>query len=128
MLFLVFPKCMSAATLTVELAGVTSTEGRIYLALFQGESNFPDGDRVISSQTKPGIPVVIVQLNHLEPGEYALAAYHDLNSNGKLDRNFMGIPIEPYGFSGKPVTFGPDYKKALFLLKAPNTELKIILD
>lgn len=41
-----------------------------------------------------------VSLNFdLEPGEYAAVAYHDLNDNAELDRNFVGIPKEPYAFS-----------------------------
>ena len=27
---------------------------------------------------------------------------HDENDNGKLDTNFMGIPVEGYGFSNNP--------------------------
>ena len=30
---------------------------------------------------------------------YALAVFHDENNNGVLDKNALGIPIEPYGFS-----------------------------
>jgi uncharacterized protein (DUF2141 family) len=32
---------------------------------------------------------------------------HDANDNGKLDRNFMGIPSEGYGFSNNAGEFGP---------------------
>jgi uncharacterized protein (DUF2141 family) len=31
--------------------------------------------------------------------EYALAIYHDLNENGKMDAGIFGIPTEKYGFS-----------------------------
>ena len=36
----------------------------------------------------------------LDAGDYAIALYHDRNGNGKLDSNLLGIPTEPYGFSG----------------------------
>ena len=36
----------------------------------------------------------------LDPGDYAIALYHDRNGNGTLDSNLLGIPTEPYGFSG----------------------------
>lgn len=32
----------------------------------------------------------------------AVTLYQDLNGNGKLDRNVIGIPSEPWGASGKP--------------------------
>jgi uncharacterized protein (DUF2141 family) len=36
----------------------------------------------------------------VEPGAYSVAAYHDANTNGKMDRGFLGImPLEGYGFS-----------------------------
>lgn len=38
--------------------------------------------------------------------EVAFTVFQDLNGNGKLDMNPMGVPTEPYGFSGRPV-FGP---------------------
>ena len=40
------------------------------------------------------------RIENVEPGEYALSAYHDLNSSGKLERSgILGIPQEPVGFS-----------------------------
>lgn len=43
----------------------------------------------------------------LPRGEYAVSTYHDVNSNGKLDRYFIGKPKEPYGFSNNIKPFGP---------------------
>lgn len=31
--------------------------------------------------------------------EDSFALFHDVNSNGDCDLNFLGIPTEPYGFS-----------------------------
>jgi uncharacterized protein (DUF2141 family) len=42
------------------------------------------------------------------PGKYAASAFHDVNGNEKLDTNFVGMPVEPYGFSRDARgTFGP---------------------
>ncbi len=35
-------------------------------------------------------------------GSYVISGYHDVNGNGKLDFNMMGIPKEPYGFVNPP--------------------------
>jgi uncharacterized protein (DUF2141 family) len=32
----------------------------------------------------------------LKPGTYAAGAFQDTNSNGRLDRNWMGLPREPW--------------------------------
>ena len=52
-------------------------------------------------------------------GDYAVTIFHDKNSDGKLNTNFIGIPKEPYGFSNNPMAlFGPpSYEKCLFQVK-----------
>ena len=50
---------------------------------------------------------VSIEFDDLPPGHYAIKLYHDANSNGELDTNMMGLPIEAYGFSGKAEAIGP---------------------
>ena len=38
------------------------------------------------------------------PGVYAIAVYHDADSNQKLNRSGFGFPTEGYGFSNNPTT------------------------
>ncbi len=35
----------------------------------------------------------------LSAAGYVISMYQDINGNGKLDSNFLGIPREPFGFS-----------------------------
>lgn len=35
----------------------------------------------------------------LKAGDYAFCVYHDINGDGKLNTNAIGIPKEPFGFS-----------------------------
>jgi len=54
--------------------------------------------------------------------------YHDLNSNDELDKNFLGIPTEPYAFSNNARGFGlPPYKKAMFKLDSREKILEITI-
>jgi uncharacterized protein (DUF2141 family) len=44
----------------------------------------------------------------LPSGDYALSVFHDVNGNGELDTNQVGMPIEPYGFSNDAAgNYGP---------------------
>jgi len=43
-----------------------------------------------------------LEIADLPHGQYAIAVYHDVNGNGKLDKNLLGIPSEPYAFSNNP--------------------------
>ncbi len=59
---------------------------------------------------------LIVMVAGLPSGKYAIAAYVDSNKNGKQDKNFLGMPIELYGFSNDVRgRFGPpDFVDAAF--------------
>jgi uncharacterized protein (DUF2141 family) len=39
------------------------------------------------------------------PGTYALAVYHDSDSDRGFDRTMLGLPSEGFGFSNNPPTF-----------------------
>ena len=54
----------------------------------------------------------------LAPGEYAIAAFHDENANGEMDRGLFGIPTEGTGASNdaRGVMAPPPYDGARFRL------------
>lgn len=43
--------------------------------------------------------IALLTLKDLKPGDYAFVAYLDKNGDGKLNRNALGKPKEPYIFS-----------------------------
>ena len=49
-------------------------------------------------------------------GEYAIAAFLDINANNKMDKNFIGIPKEQYGFSNNAMgrMSAPSFDQAKF--------------
>ena len=55
-------------------------------------------------------------------GEYAIAFFIDANGNKKLDKNFLGIPKEQYGFSNNAMgtLSAPTFEQAKFQV-AGNT-------
>ena len=60
-------------------------------------------------------------------GAYVIKIYHDVNNNNKLDKNMLGIPKEPYGFSnnarGKMGL--PSYDAVTFQFNAPEQVLQV---
>ncbi len=40
----------------------------------------------------------------------ALMGYQDLDGDGKMGRNLVGMPTEPWGSSGQPGSFGPSWE------------------
>lgn len=57
-------------------------------------------------------------MEDVEPGEYALLVYFDENGNNRIDKNFIGIPKEPLGFSNRYRPKGPpSYQRAAFQIE-----------
>ena len=63
------------------------------------------------------------------PGIFAIGIYHDVNGNRKFDKNFLGLPAEPYGVSNNPgLRLGkPKHKDASFEVGPEGTTLEITL-
>jgi uncharacterized protein (DUF2141 family) len=113
------PYVASADTLLVTVNGVKANEGNLRLAVFDEahRNEFSDGDYLLGVAVPATAEEMTVEISIDESGEYAIAVFQDLNENEKLDKNFVGIPKEPYGFSGEWKWGGSSYDKALF-----NTE------
>jgi len=60
-------------------------------------------------------------------GAYGITVFHDENKNGKMDKNFLGIPQEPYGFSNnmRVVFRPPSWDKSKFVVTGPTTDVSI---
>ena len=69
-------------------------------------------------------PLVVLHIADLPPGNYAIKAFHDVNDNGEMDFNWMGVPKEPSGFSNnaRATMSAPAFKEAAFPVRqGPNT-------
>lgn len=53
---------------------------------------------------RPELPVITVKVPACE---IAVLVYADINGNGRLDKNFIGIPKEPVGLSNNYSPKGP---------------------
>ena len=120
-----------AGELIVKIKNIDEKIGLIHLALYDDPKSFPknDGKRIglVSNTTEVAKNGFII--NNLEESYYAIAIYHDENSNNDFD-TFLSIPKEKYGFSNDaPVFFGPPKfeEAAFFLKKNENKEIEIIL-
>lgn len=89
---------VAQATLTINVKNIQIQSGRICVALYQSGEGFPGG----KPKELRRVPVKGEQQQisfEVEPGDYAVAIFQDVNDNGKLDTRLFGIPKEPYGFS-----------------------------
>lgn len=91
----------ASATLTIVVSNITTPGGTLSAALFSPQDDFPDGQTPTAfiSRTHGSAVVDTFVFTNVAPGSYAVAVQHDLNNNGKLDRNMVGMPKEPWGIS-----------------------------
>ena len=114
-------------TFILKVTGIRSVKGQVKIALFNSSDTWLGEHPAYSSTINVDGPVVTWKVNDVPYGDYGIAVFHDENSNGKMDKNFLGIPQEPYGFSNNVrVTFGPPkWDDAKFAVKGSTTETSI---
>ena len=77
--------------------------GNVHIAIHRSSTFMREAPPVTSLILPPaGKAAVSGQLEQLPYETYALAVFQDMNNNGQLDKNALGIPTEPYAFSNNP--------------------------
>jgi uncharacterized protein (DUF2141 family) len=119
--------------LRVIATGIKSDQGNLYVWVYDKKDDWLS-DRYRTQKSvevagnRSGDRITVELL--LPAGEYALSVFQDVNNNGKLERNFIGIPKEPAGLSNnlRPRFGPPKFKGAAFTVTVDKiTEQKIEL-
>jgi len=103
--------------LTLLISNLTSATAPVIVGVYGTENKFPDpNDQMRVYKFTPDSISFKAQITDLPFGDYALAIYQDVNSNGKIDKNVIGIPTEPYAFSNnyRPTIKAPGFKNCQF--------------
>ncbi len=116
------------ASLVARVSGLRNNKGKVLFALYK------DGKNWLTMQTfRNGVlsikgNAVEMTFTDLEPGNYGVSFYHDENNNKELDKNFMGIPTECFGFSNiNGMIFSkPDYSDCKFTIQAGENKVLTI--
>ena len=114
-------------TLTISVTNITEEGGVIYADLFSSEDSFLEKSyrtEKITAFNKNGTIV----FKNIPQGVYAVSIYHDINNNGKLDENWIGIPKEPVGMSNNPGFGIPKWKKTKFSITKEDKTISVELD
>lgn len=117
------------ATLKVEFTNLKSGKGKLWIAIIKPGEKFGVGTPGISKILEVKSKANQIATFQIEPGRYALAVYHDLNANDVMDKNFVGIPKEPYGFSKdfRPKFSAPSFEDCAFELTASGKDISVKL-
>ena len=105
-----------AADITVRIDNPPES-GSVALVLFDSANTFGDlrDPYRVDIHQLDGRDEYLIE--DVEAGEYALMVYYDDNGNKRMDKNFIGIPTEPLGFSNRYRPKGPPaYERAAFTI------------
>ncbi|MCW8809380.1 MAG: DUF2141 domain-containing protein [Ignavibacteriaceae bacterium] len=122
---------MATGKLTVIIKGFESDVGNCRFALDDSKEVYEREDSVWIGKVLPiQNEEVVVTIDSLQYGEYAVRVYQDKNKNAELDTDILGIPTENYGFSNNASGwFGPpSWDKAKFIFNKPEVTIQIDID
>lgn len=118
----------NAETLLLSVHGIASEQGQVVVQVYDDSKHWMSA-KANEMVLQHIVPAAQVKANPklalpLAYGSYAIQVFHDLDSNGKLKTNFIGIPREPIGTSNnaKGKMGPPKFEDAKFVFDAENTE------
>lgn len=124
------PFAAQAATLTVRIENIDPKGGILRLSLYDEAAWTKEPASPVASADVPAVaPETVVTLTDIKPGVYGVKTYQDVNRNGRFDQNFLGLPLERYGFSrdAKPFLSAPGFDKTKFTVVDGENEIVIHL-
>jgi uncharacterized protein (DUF2141 family) len=120
------------SNLTVMVDGLKNKNGQVCASLFAQSNGFPgQKDRATASQCiRSNNLVKGFKFDNLSPGSYAVALFHDANSDGKLNTGLFGIPSEGMGCSRNPrgLTGAPRFQDAVIMVVGSNNAIQVELN
>ena len=118
-----------AATLHVTVENIRNDSQPVRVLLFNTPDSFPDEEQSFKVQATRAIQgTAVVEFTDLDPGAYAIMAYHDENEDNRLNRVLGMWPSEGYGLSLNPFVMGPPtFQETSFKLPARGFSLTISL-
>jgi len=108
-----------------------NAQSPVFIALYTPSNKFGhDRDifyaEIVQPQNEKKVQLTIQGIPY---GTYAIGAFQDLNGSRILDKNFLGIPTKPYGFSNnvKPRFGPPTFHECKFVYNNENRWIHIRL-
>lgn len=108
-------------TLTLEVFDIRDIQGELQVGLFNTEDAFLEiGAEFLVSNVKVDSATTLVIFTDVPQGNYAISLYHDIDSSGEINKNFIGVPTEPYGISNDAwrLLAAPRWKDASFIVES----------
>jgi uncharacterized protein (DUF2141 family) len=92
----------------VDVHNVRPQQGQLMVAAY-GDADSFGKKPMVQLRLPAGDALTRFQLCGLSGEVVALTLFQDLDGDGKMNKNLLGVPTEPWGSSGTPGSFGPSW-------------------
>ena len=121
---------LSSGEIKILVSNIEEKKGTIHYGLYNNSKLFPEesgkilgGYEEVSKVIENGLLI-----DDLDESNYAIAIFHDKNSNNKFD-TFFSIPTEKFGFSNNAKVFlGPPKFEDASIFVGKNSIVEIIIE
>jgi uncharacterized protein (DUF2141 family) len=110
----------------VEVQNVRPQQGLLFLAAYGSAETF-NKKPLAAVKTAAGDAITKLQMCGISGDTIAISMFQDLDSDGKMGKNIMGMPTEPWGSSGTPGMFGPSWETGKVTLNGSAVVVKLSL-
>ena len=121
---------LSAGEIRILVSNIEEKRGTIHYGVYNNPKLFPDESGKILGGIEEVSKVINdgLLIDDLEESDYAVAIFHDKNSNNKFD-TFFSIPKEKFGFSKNARVFlgPPKFEDASFFV-GQNSIVEIMIE
>jgi uncharacterized protein (DUF2141 family) len=101
--FLSFSDAEVTGSMIIEFPSINPNKGMVEVSVYDKSEAFLVKDQFIQkkrAQIIDGKAQLIFE--NIPFGKIAVGSYHDIDADETYDKNFIGLPVEPYAFSKKP--------------------------
>lgn len=87
--------------ISITITNIRSSKGTIYVAIFYNDEHFQKSDNFerIPYRKKDLVDGTLKVSMYVKPGIVGLSLLDDEDNDGEMNKNFLGIPREGFGFS-----------------------------
>lgn len=120
----------SKGEIVVKIENIEKRKGMIRVGLYHSEENFMRKPPIGKEVEVNGRKELTIRIPEVPFGTWSVGIYQDLNGNKKFDRNFIGIPKEPYAFSNgfKDKWRAPNFQETTFSFANNGQTVKLKLN
>jgi len=119
---------LEETTVVIKFHNIRGEDGNILISMYDAPNQFPyqpkwkymiSKSRLMEQENR-------FHIKEVKSGKYAIAIFDDENCDTVMQKNFLGIPKEGYGFSNNPkpsIKGAPDFEDCTFAVSEGTENL-----